>query len=76
VKLVVAFGRFWWDFVVGDEWRIALSVGVVTTLGLVLAAWGALDGRVIALAVGAALMLTVSAVILVSGRRRRAAPPT
>jgi hypothetical protein len=69
VKFVVAFGRFWWDFVVGDEWRIALGVGVVTTLGLLLAAWGAVDGRVIALAVGATLMLTVSAVILVSGRR-------
>ena len=25
------FGRFWWDFVVGDDWRIA--VGVVLALG-------------------------------------------
>jgi hypothetical protein len=24
------FGRFWWDFVVGDDWRIA--VGVVLAL--------------------------------------------
>ena len=24
------FGRFWWDFVVGDDWRIA--VGVVVAL--------------------------------------------
>ena len=27
-----AFGRFWWDFIVGDDWRIA--AGVVATLGL------------------------------------------
>ena len=26
------FGRFWWDFVVGDDWRVA--IGVVTALGL------------------------------------------
>ena len=26
------FGKFWWDFVVGDDWRIA--VGVVAALGV------------------------------------------
>ena len=26
------FGRFWFDFVVGDDWRVAL--GVVVALGL------------------------------------------
>jgi hypothetical protein len=25
------FGTFWWDFVIGDDWRIAL--GVVIALG-------------------------------------------
>jgi hypothetical protein len=23
---VVAFGRFWFDFVVGDDWRIAVAI--------------------------------------------------
>ena len=27
-----SFGRFWWDFVVGDDWRVAL--GVVLALAL------------------------------------------
>jgi len=27
-----AFGRFWYDFVVGDDWRIA--AGVVAALGI------------------------------------------
>jgi hypothetical protein len=26
------FGTFWWDFVVGDDWRVA--VGVVVALGV------------------------------------------
>jgi hypothetical protein len=31
VKRIKAFGRFWWDFVVGDDWRAA--VGVVIAIG-------------------------------------------
>jgi hypothetical protein len=31
VKYVVAFGRFWWDFIVGDDWIIA--VGVLVAVG-------------------------------------------
>jgi hypothetical protein len=23
-----AFGRFWWDFVVGDDWRVAAGIAV------------------------------------------------
>jgi hypothetical protein len=26
MKYVVSFGRFWWDFVVGDDWRVAVAV--------------------------------------------------
>ena len=26
------FGKFWWDFVVGDDWRVA--VGIVIAFGL------------------------------------------
>jgi len=27
-----AFGRFWWNFVVGDDWRIA--AGIVVAVGI------------------------------------------
>ena len=30
---VAAFARFWWDFVVGDDWTVA--AGVAVTLGAV-----------------------------------------
>jgi hypothetical protein len=23
---LIAFGRFWYDFVVGDDWRVALTI--------------------------------------------------
>ena len=32
-----AFGRFWWDFVVGDDWRVAAGVALALVLTWVLA---------------------------------------
>jgi hypothetical protein len=32
MRYLRAFGRFWWDFIVGDDWVVAAAVG----LGLVL----------------------------------------
>jgi hypothetical protein len=28
VSRLRSFGRFWWDFVVGDDWRVAAGVVV------------------------------------------------
>jgi hypothetical protein len=28
VKYVRAFGHFWWDFIVGDDWRAAAGLGL------------------------------------------------
>jgi hypothetical protein len=41
---VSAFGRFWWDFVVGDDWRSAagvlLAIGITAALAAAgFAAW-------------------------------------
>ena len=33
MRYVRAFGRFWWDFIVGDDWTVA--AGVAIALGLV-----------------------------------------
>jgi hypothetical protein len=32
MKYLRAFGRFWWNFIVGDDWRVA--AGVAVALGL------------------------------------------
>ena len=63
------FGRFWWDFIVGDEWRMAVIVATVTVVGG-LAAHGAwVDGQIIAVAVAAVVMAAVCAVVIDAGRR-------
>jgi hypothetical protein len=55
MRYLAAFGRFWWDFIVGDDWVSA--VGVVLGLGITAAleAWWVLP-------VVVALVLTLSLV--------------
>ena len=36
MKFLKAFGQFWYDFIIGDDWKIA--VAVVLALGVLLAA--------------------------------------
>jgi hypothetical protein len=39
MKFLKAFGRFWYDFIIGDDWKIA--VAVVIALALLLGAMSA-----------------------------------
>jgi hypothetical protein len=36
VNWLRSFGRFWWDFVIGDDWRVAalVAVGIGATAAL------------------------------------------
>ena len=54
------FGQFWWDFVVGDDWRVA--VGIVLALGLtaVLATTSGPAWLVLPLAVAAVLWMSLA----------------
>ena len=50
IRFAKGFARFWWDFIVGDDWRIAAGVVVVLTAGALLVAnTSAPDGLVAAL---------------------------
>jgi hypothetical protein len=33
------FGRFWWDFVIGDDWLVALLVATAILAAANVAAW-------------------------------------
>ena len=38
MKRLAAFGRFWWDFVIGDDWLVAVLVVVGIGATAILAA--------------------------------------
>ena len=38
MRRVRAFGRFWWNFVVGDDWQAALGIAIAIGITAALAA--------------------------------------
>jgi hypothetical protein len=69
MRLVRGFGRFWYDFIVGEDWRIALGVVLVLAAGAALVATGAVGDDVLVPLVGAGIVAVVS-VSIVAGARR------
>jgi len=73
VRFAKGFARFWWDFVIGEDWRIAAGVVAVLAAGaLLVAKTDAPDGLVAALtALGIVLVAigSIAASALKAGRR-------
>jgi hypothetical protein len=53
------FGRFWWDFIVGDDWRVAVGIALGLGLTAVLATTWASAWIVLPLAVAAVLWMSL-----------------
>jgi hypothetical protein len=65
MRYLRSFGRFWWDFIVGDDWRVAAGVGVALSVTYVLTHNG----------VNAWWLLPVGVALVLSESVRRAAHP-
>lgn len=70
MRALRGFGRFWFDFIVGDDWRIAVGVVLVLALGALL-----ISGDVIATGplmplLAAGIVAVVCASTLLGARRR------
>jgi hypothetical protein len=64
------FGRFWFDFVVGDDWRIAAGVLVLLVAGGCLVRGDVVGTGAIAVGVPLLLVAIVAGSILYDARRR------
>jgi hypothetical protein len=69
MRFVRGFGRFWFDFVVGDDWRIALGVVLVLGLGALLVAIDVVGTNVLMPLLAAAIVAVVAASIVLGARR-------
>ncbi len=63
MKFLKAFGEFWYDFIIGDDWKIA--VAMVLALGATLGALAAGLGDTAVAVVGAILIVAFFSVSLV-----------
>ncbi len=70
MRFVTGFGRFWWDFIVGDDWRIAAGVLATLTLGAVLTATQAASDAVIGIVVTAGVAGAVAVALFAPPGRR------
>jgi hypothetical protein len=68
MKFLKAFGWFWWDLVIGDDWRIAAYVVAVLAVVAIGAANAAQDT---VLVVGGAVALMACFVFFVSREAKR-----
>jgi Flp pilus assembly protein TadB len=59
MKYIVAFGRFWYDFLVGDDWTIAVAVVVAVALTALLSRVTSAAWIVMVVAVAAILPISV-----------------
>ena len=72
MRFVKGFARFWWDFIVGDDWRIAAGVVVVLSAGALLVAnTSAPDGLVAALVAVGIVAVAIGSIAASALRARR-----
>jgi hypothetical protein len=70
MSLLRGFARFWYDFVIGDDWKLAAAVAAVLLAGAVLVAAAALPEWADAALLGAALLGAFTIVMAIDVRRR------
>ena len=73
MRFLTGFGRFWWDFIVGEDWRIAAAVAVTLAVGGSLVAVTDLADTWISVITGAGIVAIVIASIVGPARRKRPA---
>ena len=59
MKQLAAFGRFWWNFVIGDDWLVAVLVAAAIGATAVLAAANVAAWWLLPLAVPVVLWLSL-----------------
>ena len=71
MRFVKGFGRFWWDFIVGDDWRIAAGVVVVLAAGALLVANTSAPDGLVAAVVAVGIVVVAIGSIAASALRAR-----
>ena len=52
MRFVLGFFDFWYQLIIGDDWRVAVGVGVALVVGGLLGAYEIISGSALAVVVG------------------------
>ena len=63
------FGQFWYDFLIGDDWKIAAAVVATLTIGAVVLLTFSPQDRIFTPLMGAALMVAFVVALRIDTRR-------
>ena len=69
MTFVRGFGQFWWDFIVGDDWKIAVTVTLVLVVGAIVVAAAPTGATWLAPVCGGAVLLAFVASFVADVRR-------
>ncbi len=69
MKIVGGIGRFWWDFVVGDDWKIAAAIGITLVVAAIVVAGRTITAIWVAPVIGVALAAGFLAALVADLRR-------
>lgn len=71
MKYLKSFGSFWYDFVIGDDWKIAAAVVLALSVTVVLLTTTSLDDHFVAVFGGAALVIAFAISLAIDARGNR-----
>jgi hypothetical protein len=71
MALLKGFCRFWYDFIVGDDWTVACGVVVVLAVGAAIVRLTADDSHVLTVVLAVVIMGLFSASLVRGARRGR-----
>jgi hypothetical protein len=69
MRFVKGFAQFWYDFIVGDDWKIAAAVVTALAIGAIVAAGTATGATWVPPLVGALVALAFTVSLVVDVRR-------
>jgi hypothetical protein len=70
MRYLASFGRFWWTFIAGDDWRVAAGVFVALAVGALLTATGTASDGVVAIVVTAGIVAAVAVTLFTRAGQR------
>jgi hypothetical protein len=70
LRFLRGFGRFWWDFIVGEDWRIAAGVTLVLAGAALLVSQTDASNAVVAIVAAVGVAAVAIGAILRSARPR------